>query len=252
MRKAIRNRTRRATKNARDFFISKSGLDKSAFTEAYLSGNGIEIGALEYPIKVPKTAKVTYVDRFSTEELRRQYPELKNYKLAKVDVIDDAETLRTFGQETLDFVIASHVLEHLENPILAMVNFNRVLRPNGILFICLPDKRDTFDKNRQLTPFSHIVEDYKSGPESSRDEHLRDWAVNVEALKTEEEIQNRINQLKAVSGHIHFHVWSQKEMFEMFNRLVDDFKLPLELLLFMKFGGEEIFIFKKQDAATKT
>jgi predicted SAM-dependent methyltransferase len=248
----VRNRTLKATKNARDFFISKSGLDKSAFASAYLFGSGIEIGALEYPLKVPKTAKVRYVDRFSTDELRRQYPELKNYKLVKVDVIDDAETLGTFGQETLDFVIASHVLEHLENPVLAMVNFNRVLRPNGILFICLPDKRDTFDKTRQLTPFSHIAEDYKNGPQSSRDEHLRDWAVNVEALKSEEQILNRINHLKAISGHIHFHVWSQKEMFEMFNRLVDDFKLPLELLLFMKFGGEEIFIFKKQDAATKT
>ena len=39
-----------------------------------------------------------------------------------VDVVDDAQTLATFPDESVDFVIANHVLEHLEDPIGALEN----------------------------------------------------------------------------------------------------------------------------------
>ncbi len=57
----------------------------------FIGGNGIEIGTLHTPLRVPRSAKVTYVDRLSASDLRKQYPELNSKELAHVDIIDDGE-----------------------------------------------------------------------------------------------------------------------------------------------------------------
>ncbi len=62
-------------------------------SDSYLSGQGIEIGALHHPLWVSEKATVRYVDRLSREELRFHYPELKEYALVPVKVIDDGESL---------------------------------------------------------------------------------------------------------------------------------------------------------------
>jgi SAM-dependent methyltransferase len=101
----------------------------------YLAGNGIEIGPLQRPLNVPDSDKVQYIDRLPIEELRKQYPELKDHKLIEPDIIDSGEELSKIKDNTLDFVIACHFLEHCENPIKAIQNMLRVLRSGGILFI---------------------------------------------------------------------------------------------------------------------
>src|SRR5690349_21215729 len=75
---------------------------------AYLTGDGIEIGALNGPLIVPRRARVKYVDRMNATELRKQYPELVTHPLARPDIVDDGETLSTVGAATQDFVIANH------------------------------------------------------------------------------------------------------------------------------------------------
>lgn len=56
-------------------------IDRDMIARQYLAGNGIEIGPLQRPLSVPDSAKVQYIDRLPIEELRKQYPELKDYKL---------------------------------------------------------------------------------------------------------------------------------------------------------------------------
>ncbi|QIK38471.1 hypothetical protein GWK36_11315 [Caldichromatium japonicum] len=62
-------------------------------SERYLTGEGIEIGALHAPLSVGKSASVRYVDRLTAEQLRIHYPELKDYKLVEIDLLDDGEKL---------------------------------------------------------------------------------------------------------------------------------------------------------------
>ena len=85
--------------------------------------------------------KVTYVDHLSREDLLRAADGVYGRASAVVetDVIDDGAGLGGFGDESLDFVIANHVLEHIEDPIAALSNWARVLRPDGVLFLTLPD-----------------------------------------------------------------------------------------------------------------
>lgn len=83
----------------------------------YIRGDGIEIGALHLPLQVFHGALVTYVDRKSIEELRKDYPELSNQKMVNVDIINDGECLRTIDDDYYEFVIANHFLEHCEDSI---------------------------------------------------------------------------------------------------------------------------------------
>ncbi|MBW4518388.1 MAG: class I SAM-dependent methyltransferase [Scytolyngbya sp. HA4215-MV1] len=126
-------------------------LDRAAFVSreqiagAFISGTGIEIGALHNLLKISNTAKVKYVDRISNEELRQHYPELKDLLLVELDIIDNGESLASIKNNSQDFVIANHFLEHCENPLGAIQNMFRVLKPEGTLYLAISDKRFTFN-----------------------------------------------------------------------------------------------------------
>jgi ubiquinone/menaquinone biosynthesis C-methylase UbiE len=142
----------------------------------YLEGTGIESGALHNPMPVDRRrAMVRYVDRLPLEEQRRHYPSLPT-TLVVPDIIGDADRLTPLADASQDFVIANHLLEHLPDPIGALKEWYRVLRPGGILFLAPPDKRLTFDKNRPRTTLAHLVADHRDPGEGSRFRHYEEYA----------------------------------------------------------------------------
>jgi SAM-dependent methyltransferase len=74
--------------------------------------------------------------------------------------ITEGSTLEGIGDAKYDFVLSSHNLEHIANPIKALQNWKRVLKPRGLLLLVLPDKHRTFDYRRPLTTLDHLDEDY--------------------------------------------------------------------------------------------
>jgi hypothetical protein len=89
---------------------------RTRIANGYLSGEGIEIGALHNPLPMPRSARVRYVDRLPVSELRAHYPELEHEPLVQVDILDDGERLATIADSSLDFVVANHFLEHTQDP----------------------------------------------------------------------------------------------------------------------------------------
>jgi glycosyltransferase involved in cell wall biosynthesis/SAM-dependent methyltransferase len=60
-----------------------------------------------------------------------------------------------------DFIISSHLVEHLPNLIAAFIEWDRILRDGGYVFMIVPLKGALpADNSRELTPLSHFVEDY--------------------------------------------------------------------------------------------
>ena len=208
--------------------------NRNSIANIYIKGYGIEIGALHRPLKLPKGTQVRYVDRMPEHDLRKRYKELIDRTLTKVDIIDDGEKLENIMDETLDFVIANHFLEHCQNTIGTIYNILRVLKNNGIIYMVIPDKRYTFDKDRPITTFEHLVSDYLNGPESSKSMHFEEFNKLFGSNITIEDY-----------GNLHYHVWTQLEMFELFYRVKNEFSFNYDLEFFVKNNDECIFILRK-------
>jgi len=229
-----RNEWKRIATSVRDFASRR-----------YLRGQGIEIGALHRPLALYEGATVKYVDRLPTEEVRRANPNVADQPQVPVDIVDDGETLRTIANESVDFLIANHMLEHTRNPIATMENFLRVVKPGGILFLTIPDKRFTFDRRRGITPFVHLRDDYLLGPESSDREHYEDWARHVRDFSDEEAILRHAGEIHEANVNIHFHCWTHGEMVEMFLAMRREFGFPLEIEASIQNGHEVVNILRK-------
>jgi SAM-dependent methyltransferase len=150
------------------------------------------------------------VDRLGVEDLRRHYPELSSSELCRVDVIDDGERLLRFHDGSLDFIIANHMLEHCENPLGAMRNHLARLRPGGVLYYAVPDKRFTFDVTRPLTDFDHLVRDDQEGPAWSRWGHFLEWSRLVDKAGDGAAAEAHARDLMERGYSIHFHVWDDE------------------------------------------
>jgi SAM-dependent methyltransferase len=187
----------------------------------YLQGSGLEIGALHRPLRLPTGATARYVDRMDCDSLREHYPELSKYSLVNVDVIDDGETLGTQPDCSADFIIANHFIEHTEDPLGTLANHLRVLKPGGILYLAVPDRRRTFDSDRPPTPLEHVIQDHREGPAWSRPNHLEEWARLVDKVPTTE-IPARVRALDESNYSIHFHVWTPAEFTTVLEHARDD------------------------------
>jgi SAM-dependent methyltransferase len=184
----------------------------------FLHGQGIEIGALHHPMSVPDDANVRYVDRLSVENLREHYPELNHLDLVNVDVVDDGEMLHHFPDNSLDFIIANHMLEHTENPLGTIRRHLRKVKPGGVLYYAIPDRRMSFDVDRKLTSFLHLVLDDRLGPALSRERHFREWVKYVTKEHDPVRAKAELEKLMRINYSIHFHVWQTDSFLKFIKR----------------------------------
>lgn len=73
--------------------------------------------------------------------------------------ISDATDLSQIKSDTYDFLLSSNCLEHVANPLKALLEWKRVIKPGGSFILVLPNKVSNFDHNRPITSFEHILED---------------------------------------------------------------------------------------------
>lgn len=218
--------------------------NRKAIANRYLYGDGIEIGALHNPLPVPSAARVRYVDRMAVPELERQYPELRRQKLVDVDIVDDGERLTSVADASQDFVIANHFLEHCQDPLGALENMLRVLRPGGVLYLAVPDRRFTFDADRPVTPLEHVLEDHRAGPRGSRRGHFEEWARLVDRVD-DKEIEKHVARLLEEDYSIHFHVWEQSDVFDLLELARRDIGLDFDLEHGTRNWHENVFVLRK-------
>jgi len=218
-------------------------LDRDLVARTFISGSGIEVGALSSPQKVAKGVRVTYVDRLPPEESAR-FEDLKDIRLHRVDVIDDAETLRTFRDGTQDFVIANHVLEHLRDPISGLLAMLRVTRPGGGVLLSVPDKRFTFDANRPVTPYEHLATDHRDGPAWSERQHYEEWSRLVNK-REESRVDEEVRHLMNIRWSIHFHVWTWVELLDLVLNVRKQANFDLELAMWNR--GEVVLVLRKPE-----
>jgi SAM-dependent methyltransferase len=212
----------------------------------YLQGDGIEIGALHNPLPTSDHAKVKYVDRLPSLELQKHYSDLNPQQMVKIDLIDNGEILSKIPDNSLDFIIANHFLEHCENPIGTIRNHLKKIKTGGILYYAIPEKTYTFDKERSLTEFNHLIEDDTLGPTISRKNHFCEWVTFVEKKQDPSEIDTRVSVLMAMNYSIHYHVWDTATGFQFMYKANEYLGTSFYLLHFEKNENEIITVLQKK------
>ena len=131
------------------------------------------------------------------------------------DIVADAAQL-PFANESLDFVVASHVLEYLPLPLRALANWYSGLRVGGFLLLKVPDKRYTFDAGRARTHLEHLLIEDLNPEKFDRPAHFEDWVQYVGGRESgSHALQVETDQLMDNDYSIHYHVWRDDDLLEL-------------------------------------
>lgn len=126
-------------------------------------GRGLEIGPLTSPILSKAEADIYYLDHMSTEELKEKYKKepVELDKIVDVDyVVRNNSVKKTVKEQKFDYVIASHVIEHIPDMVRWLQDIGEVLHPGGKVSLIIPDKRFTFDINRRVSLPAEVIGAY--------------------------------------------------------------------------------------------
>jgi SAM-dependent methyltransferase len=124
---------------------------------------GAEIGPLDHPIVTKDQGAIFYVDHAATESLREKFARDPNVNVAKivhVDAIWGTSTLQDClgSAGKLDYVIASHVIEHVPDLLTWLQEIRAVLKPDGEVRLAVPDRRFSFDYLRQESRLCDVLD----------------------------------------------------------------------------------------------
>lgn len=196
---------------------------RSLIKEAYKLGGktGIEIGGptvffgLRGGFPIYLFAKKIDGVNFSNETVwEGKIEEGENYQYYKNKIghqyITEATDLQKISDNTYDFVLSSHNLEHVANPVKALREWFRVLKEGGKLILILPDKNNTFDHKRSYTSFEHLLSDYTNDTNEHDTTHFAEILQTHDEEKTE--MKYEVTKLRLENNFInrcaHHHVFS--------------------------------------------
>lgn len=218
---------------------------------------GVELGPLNKPLILREDGDILYADHRSTENLRRKYAEHATVvgaaatPIVEVDlVLEDRSLAEALGARApVDYVVASHVLEHIADPVGWLAEIADVLREGGVLFLVVPDKRFTFDFYRAPSTTGELVASHltraKVGTPAQVFEHVaRAAAVDVPAVWTgrgrapapmfDDQLASALNHARGVaeSGYyfdVHCTVYTPVSFLAVFRDLIELGLIPFEI-----------------------
>jgi hypothetical protein len=141
-------------------------MDKNAWFQRAIPNGAtvLEIGPLDKPIVRNDDGSVQYADHLTTKELQVKYAGHPGVDLEAIQpvthVIGEAGLLAAVGSQRFRVIVASHVFEHVPNPIQWLLDVHAILEDNGELLLALPDYRFCFDSLRAPTRTAEWIDAY--------------------------------------------------------------------------------------------
>ena len=90
------------------------------------------------------------------------------------ELIGEASVMKEIKSSTYEFLLASHVLEHIANPLKALHAWMRITRPSGTIVLVVPHRDGTFDHRRPITTIEHILDDFAADMTEDDETHLQE------------------------------------------------------------------------------
>lgn len=78
------------------------------------------------------------------------------------------------SDSSYNFILSSHCIEHIANPVKALFEWVRVLKQDGLLVLVVPHKEGTFDHRRPVTSLEHLIQDFDNQINESDLTHLEE------------------------------------------------------------------------------
>lgn len=148
--------------------------------------------------------------------------------------ICEASNLETIPSGKYDFLVASHCLEHCANTLKTVKEWLRVVKKGGVILIIVPDKRYTFDHNRPVTSFEHLLADLENDVDETDLTHLeeilelhylnRDLAAGTKEQFKKRSLENHENRC------LHHHIFD----FELLKSIYNHFDIKIMNTTFAK------------------
>src|SRR4051812_5693705 len=88
------------------------------------------------------------------------------------EFVGEASQMTGLDDNSYDFLLASHVLEHIANPLKALKEWRRIVRPAGTIILVVPHKDATFDHRRRVTTLDHILRDFREDVSEADQTHV--------------------------------------------------------------------------------
>jgi predicted SAM-dependent methyltransferase len=206
---------------------------------------GMEIGPLSTPVVSKRDGKIIYVDHADTETLREKYKDdsyVDVHEIVEIDAIWGQNTLQqALGEgRKVNYVIASHVIEHVPDLITWLHELRAILDAGGEIRLAVPDRRFTFDYLRQESRLSDVLNAYLLAARKPLPQLILDFLLNktmvdvgkawngqikADCLTLENSVETSMNlardALENGTYHdVHCWVFTPKSFADLFGKLV--------------------------------
>jgi SAM-dependent methyltransferase len=216
---------------------------------------GLEIAPYFNPIVDDRIYDVFYVDCIDNEEIQRKAaanPGAVNCHIPKIDAVwkPGKSLAKCVAGRKFAYAVASHVMEHVPNPLGWLREILECLETGGTLAILLPDRRGTMDYYRRETTFAEIVGWSIENPQKPTPTQIMDFLSqsfkdtgtlpfgegmppfeDAPRAYTDQDAINFARMAKESGTYIdaHVSVWTPTSFTGIFERLVSMGLLPVEI-----------------------
>jgi hypothetical protein len=157
---------------------------------------GAEIGPQDRPLVKKGEGRIFYVDHCDTDELRQRFADQPTVDVSnlQVDAVWGKDTLRKAllraaglpaedATSFVDYVLASHVIEHVPDLIGWLREVRETLDTSissrGVLRLAVPDKRYCFDYLRNTSSLVDVLEAYALRRRRPSARCIIDWSLHM-------------------------------------------------------------------------
>ncbi len=132
------------------------------------TSKGLELGPLANPVVRRDMGDIRYLDHIDAESLRARYATHDGFDIdaiVPIDFVTHSGSVRdTVGENVVfDYVIASHVIEHVPDLVGWLGDIRSVMRDDGVLSLAVPDHRRCFDALRSPTVTAEVIHAHLTG-----------------------------------------------------------------------------------------
>ena len=163
--------------------------------------------------------------------------------------VGEAGALDQIADNQYEGLLSSHMIEHTANPLKALNEWKRVLKPNGWLLIVVPHKDGTFDHKRPLTTIEHLREDFRQERDETDmthfDEIIKHHDLNRDPLAgTKKDFIER-SKRNHENRCFHHHVFNARLVFDMLDEAgftihQMDIVRPYHIMALCQSGSNEV------------